>query len=260
MTNNEKSMVQKPNTDIASLPKDLQDSVGMGVQNIRNEDIRPPRLALAQAMSPQVKKLEAKYIEGLGEGDLFNDLTGDILTNPVEIVVVKFLGVKAIEFAPIESGGGIIDAEVPLTDARCQFRQDPNDPKKRLRPIATLFHEYLIWLPERMEYMTLSMKGTSISAAAVPLNSMLKAALKVDGSIMLSPPSWARTFKLGSAAKKKDAYSWAVFTVKPVGVTPAETREVCKQIYMGFEGKNIVIERDSVEPEGDVDTSFASDM
>jgi len=56
--------------------KDRQVST-TGLEDASN-DKTTPRIQLAQAMSPQVKKKNADYIEGLEEGMFFNALTGEI--------------------------------------------------------------------------------------------------------------------------------------------------------------------------------------
>lgn len=238
-----------------AIPADLEKYAGMGTESLGKEDVRPPRLCLAQAMSPQVKRGEMKYIEGLREGNLFNDLSGEVYGDgPVDIVVVTCLGARGVLFAPLDQGGGILEANIPTTDPRMQFTTDP-ETGERKKPKATKFYDYLIWLPDQQELMALSMKGTQLKVA-VTMNSLLKLPLKIEGNIMMRPPAWARTFSLGTAMQKKDAYSWANFTVRVRGITPTETREMAANLHEAYASKNIVIER---EP-GQDDEELASDM
>ena len=39
------------------------------------EELQIPFLKLAQSLSPELDKSDAKYIEGLGAGEMFNSLT-----------------------------------------------------------------------------------------------------------------------------------------------------------------------------------------
>jgi hypothetical protein len=53
----DKEIAKKSNTDIANLSEDLiLASAGKGLQNISNDDVTIPRLAIIQSGSPQRKK------------------------------------------------------------------------------------------------------------------------------------------------------------------------------------------------------------
>ena len=238
----------------ALVPADLADSKGQGTEGIGARDVRPPRLSLAQSQSRQVKKNNPLYIEGLKEGDLFNDLTGEIYGEPVDFVVVRYLGKRAMEFAPMETGGGVVDFDVALDDVRCQWTTDEKG--KRLKPIATVFSEYLIWLTGKQELAALSMKGTQLKVAT-QLNSLLKLPLKIDGALVPRPPSWAREFQLGSAMASRDPYTWATFTLRMKGVSSEETRKFAAELYEQYRDVNVVIEAEpESEPEPAADTEL----
>src|SRR3990172_6938986 len=122
-------------------------------------------------------------MEGVKEGDFLNDLRGEIYGEPVDFVVVRYLGKRAMEFAPMETGGGVVDFDVALDDVRCQWTTDE--------------------------------KGKR-------LNSLLKLPLKIDGALVPRPPSWAREFQLGPAMASRDPYTWATFTLRMKGVSSEE--------------------------------------
>jgi len=233
---------------------------GAGTEGLGSDDVRPPRLALAQAGSPQVKRGDPKEIEGLRECDMFNDLTGQSYgQGPVRVVVVTCLGPRHIEFAPMESGGGIIDGNVRANDPRTQFTVDPKDPTKRIKPIATKFYDYLVWLPEYQELMAFSMKGSQLKVAS-RLNSLAKYPLKIGTQMVMNPPAWARTFSIGAVMEKDDKYSWANFTLKLEGLTDRETRALAAQLHETYSKKNIVIDRDNDKTPDEDDDTLANDM
>jgi hypothetical protein len=163
---------------------DLINYPGKGDEiKFETDDVRPPRLGLAQSNSPQVKRGNPKTIDGLREGDLFNDLTQQVYgEGPLEIVVIRYLGHRAMQFRDMKEGGGVIDFNVPLDDPRCQFTDGPPDPvtgkPTRVKPIATHFYDYLVWLPETSEIVALSMKGTSLKAAKESNDTMAEAQAK----------------------------------------------------------------------------------
>lgn len=234
-------MVKAPPTSLA--PADMVGHAGAGTEGLGAEDIRPPRLVLSQSMSPQLKRGNPRYIEGLRDGILFNDLTEEIYgEGPLEMLVVSFLGTRAIEFG---EDNMVVDGDVRPGDPRREFTTNQQT-GKRERPVATLFYDYLIWLMAHEEMLSLSMKGSQITVART-LNSLLKYPLKVNGAIVANPPAWARVFSLGTAAQKKDIYDFFNFTVKQKGVASVELRELASQLHDSYSGKNIIIEREPVE-------------
>ena len=76
-----KEVVKKQNTDLSSeISADLIiKSAGLGLENVTNDDITIPRLAIIQSGSPQRKKKDEKYIEGADEGMIFNTVTNTLI-------------------------------------------------------------------------------------------------------------------------------------------------------------------------------------
>src|SRR5689334_5754562 len=69
-----------------------------GSQDITVQDIRLPRLAIAQGLSPQMIPDTSQFIDGLRLFDLFNDVTGEVYgRGPIKFVPVHW-HVKHIEY------------------------------------------------------------------------------------------------------------------------------------------------------------------
>lgn len=251
MAKKETEIAKKEETGLQSIPESWKQHAGMGTEKLGIKDVRPPRLSLAQAMSPQVKRSEPKYIEGLSEGDIFNDLTGEIYQPPVKFCVVTALGVRYVEFG--EGGKTIVDGNVPPDDPRTQWTE--GDDGERVKPKAAKFYDYLIWLPEQGEVMAFSIKNKQAATIGVTLNSLLKLPVKINGEIFMTPPACARLFELGTATDKNDLGSWAVYTLRNAGLTTEQTQNHCFDLAKSFQDKNVVIERDIVDSDED-DTSF----
>jgi len=66
-----------------------------GVEDM-SEEKTTPRIQLAQAMSPQVKKKDEQYIDGLEEGMFFNALTGEVLGETFEGYILKAYPSRAL--------------------------------------------------------------------------------------------------------------------------------------------------------------------
>ena len=107
----DKQVAVKPNSEVASgdISADLiVKAAGRGLENVSNDDITIPRLAIVQSGSPQRKKKDEKYIEGAEEGHIFNTVTNQLYD--VEGITVIPCGYRKsyVEWVPRESGGGLV--------------------------------------------------------------------------------------------------------------------------------------------------------
>lgn len=238
--------------------EDLARNAGRGTENIGPEDIRPPRILICQAGSPQRKIDDAKQIPGLNELDIFNDLSGENYgRGPLRFIVINTLKPRYIQFAPIEEGGGVIDFDVPPNDPRTQFTNGPDG--KRHKPVATMFRDFLVWLPDHQELAVLSFKSTQLSVA-VELASKIRLPIKgellhpaLKGMPITKTPSWARTFSVTTVMERKDAYAWGNYKLRMEGVTPRELRELCQQLADTYATANIIVEHEAEAEPGDTD-------
>jgi hypothetical protein len=263
-----KSIVKAPSA--ALVAAGFGDAKGQGTEGLTNDDVRPPRLTLAQSGSPQTKRGNVKFIEGVHEGDLFNDLSGEKYgIGPLEFTVIRFLGLRAVEFWPQLKPGevgpqGIKDFNVPTArdkngdfkDARLNWTEENG---VRVKPKATLFYEYLVFLPATQEVVALAFKNTQLKVAK-NLNSMIKLPLRVDGELVVEPPAWARLFALGTTIQsRKDGsleLNWANFTLAAKGIAPREVRDQSAALYEAFSRKNVIIEHEAESARSDDDVPF----
>ena len=99
-------------TEEAKLPAELMadflEDAGEGL-DYRPDELTIPRLQLIQALSPEVKKKEPKYIEGAEVGDIFNTVTRDFWSGEDGIrVVICFQITRFNEWIPRDQGGGFV--------------------------------------------------------------------------------------------------------------------------------------------------------
>lgn len=222
-----KSLVKKAPAALA-LPTFVDPTDRRGADNITSDDIRLPRLSLAQALSPEVLKGDPKRIEGLESGDIFSNLLGtNYKSGPVNVVVVRRENPRAMEFYPKGSkeGQGIKDRNVPLDDPRTKFQKDGTP------PVATVFHEFVAFDAETREPFILSFKGTS-SGAARALNTFLA---------MRKGPAFATTFKISSASKQYPDGPCFVFSIQPGGPVDQDTFTYASDLYDSLKGREVEV-------------------
>lgn len=100
--------IVKPQADPLAPPDYLSGISGNeGFEEMRPSDVKVPRLALAQALTPQLNEDDEKFIPGLKKGDYFNTLTGKNYGNDVKFVpLLKFA--NRFLFRDMNEGGGIL--------------------------------------------------------------------------------------------------------------------------------------------------------
>lgn len=163
------------------LPEYLRtENSGAGLENLDRNELKLPRLAIAQGLSPQLDPDKPEYIEDLRQGDMFNSVSGEVYgRGPFYFTVLRIEKPRHIEFRPREDGGGVLDMNVPAGDPRTKFTMDEDG--NSVAPKATKFLDFLVaQLPlnpdapeEAMKsVMALSCKSTALKAAKV-LNSLL---------------------------------------------------------------------------------------
>jgi hypothetical protein len=155
-------------TTTSSLPTPFNENMPLGTENISSDDVLMPRLKLAQAISNEINKTHADFVEGLGVGDLWNTVSGKIYgEGPLLFSILVAHAPRAVEFSPLTEGGGIIDLHVPLTDPRMNFGEDGSPPQ------ATKFYDYVLWLHATNELIALSLARSAIKAAK-SLNGLIR--------------------------------------------------------------------------------------
>lgn len=221
---------------------DLIADAGRGTENIGANDVRPPRLMLCQSGSPQRKEGNAKLIAGLNELDLFNSLSGEIYGRSLRFTVITSLGSHWVEF---NDDLTVADPSVPEGDKRTEWTV--GDDGKPVKPIATKFYDYLVWLPDFSELVAFSLKSTQVKVA-IKLNGLLILPLKIGGRIIAKPPAWARVYKIETKMEQDKQYSWGGYNLSTDGVTPPDVRALCSELANTYAKVNVVIEREDDAP------------
>lgn len=232
----------KTGTTALARPAFIDGNDRRGADTIERGDLQMPRLALAQALSPELDSSSPKYIDGLRNGDAFNNLTGEVYgKEPIEVVIVRVDRPRFVEFNPRDAGGGIKDFNIAPDDPRTQF--GPNGEK----PVATKFMEYVALLLPSREPIAISFKGSGLKVAR-KLNALIKFA---------NAPSFAMKYVLTPTIEKNPKGSYAVFNVKPAGFVDEETYRYAEAVYESIKDRALSVDREDDAHEGsDNNTPF----
>lgn len=219
-----------------------------GTEDIDSNELRFPRLSIAQGLSPQLQE-GTSYIPDLKINDMFNDLSSEIYgKGPLNFIVVK-RDVKRIEFKPRSEGGGVLDMDVPLGDPRLEWTEDESG--KRIPPRATKFVEFVIVLfkPTGPEPIVLSIKDTNKFNRRA--HDRLTAFIKSKNA-----PIYSVVYSVKVVPEKNDKGIFGVFVIDQVGwLKDKKTAENAKEFHEALKTKKVQVAR---EP-GDDDIDGAVD-
>jgi len=226
-------------------PKSLDANDRAGTEGIGPEDVRLPRLAIAQGLSYEITPGDARFIEGLSLFDMFNDLTSEVYgKGPITFVPVR-RDVRRMEFTPRSEGGGLVDPDVPANDQR--LRWTVGEGGVRIPPVATVFVEFVILLllaGKVPEPIVLSIKGTNKwnRRASDQLTTFIK---------LRNAPIYAGLYTVDThIPAKNDSGTFGVPTIKNAGFIPKDTTagaalyKYAENFHRSLEGKVIVVDRE----------------
>lgn len=228
---------------VADRPNSLDPNDRTGTEDIGRDDLRLPRLAIAQGLSNQLIPDDSSYIDGLKLFDLFNDLSGQVYgKGPLTFVPVR-RDVRRIEFVPREQGGGILDLDVPPTDARNSWTVENG---VRTPPRATKFVEFVALLLRpgaAPEPIVISIKDTNKfnRRASEQLTAFIK---------FRSAPIYAGLYTVAVKSEKNDSGTFGVFVMKNAGWIPKDTPAgaalyaFAEDFAKSLEGKQITVNRE----------------
>ena len=191
-------------------------AAGRGLENVSNDDITIPRLAVVQAGSPQRKKKDEKYIEGAEEGHIFNTVSNKLYSTEGITVIPCGYRKSYVEWVPRESGGGL----VAIHDMKPEGTTvDPKTKKSFLgenQIVDTAEHFILIKGDDSWEPAILTMTSSNLGVSR-KWNTLLKMKkINIKGQ-MVDPPSFLYMFKLATINAENDLGSWFKYKLDEVG-------------------------------------------
>ena len=202
-----------------------------GTENIDRSDMTLPRLGLCQNNSPQRIRTDAKYIEGLREGDFFNSITGEVYGERLQIVPLLFY--KSRILFGEEMGGplrcqatdGLHGIGTPggecTTCPLSQFGVDGTKPEchKLFNYAALVVAKDGRVHPEGMLVFSLKSSGLKV---AMDWNALIK---------LRRADIFAGVYEISSVHQKNDKGQWYAPVVKNAGWVSKDTHQSAQIAY-----------------------------
>jgi len=226
-------------------------AAGRGLENVSNDDITIPRLAVVQAGSPQRKKKDEKYIEGAEEGHIFNTVSNKLYNTEGITVIPCGYRKSYVEWVPRESGGGL----VAIHDMKPEGTTvDPKTKKSFLgenQIVDTAEHFVLIKSDDSWEPAILTMTSSNLGVSR-KWNTLLKMKkINIKGQ-MVDPPSFLYMFKLSTINAENDLGSWFKYKIEELGQISS------KDVFATAEAFSDSVSEGKVKASEQVDTDTSS--
>jgi|TARA_R110002072_G_scaffold261265_1_gene420061 hypothetical protein len=201
---------------------DILEFAGEGA-TFDSSEMQIPFIRILQAMSPQLKKREAEYIEGAEQGDMFNTVTGDKFKGEDGMIVLPcYQTVKYLEFVPRDLGGGF-QGEISPTDPVLQ--KTTRNGSKEILPnghelVKSDQHFCLVIDADGItQPVVIDMKSTQLKVSRrwKTKIAMQKVKHPKTGAMVL-PPLFATQWKFTTVEESNDQGSWFNYAIEKIGL------------------------------------------
>jgi hypothetical protein len=206
------------------VPDYLKGYGAVGSENVRQEDKVLARIVLLQALSPEVERGNAKFIESARAGDIMHNVLGTL--HQQLLFVDAYFRLEYGVFRKRTKGGGF--RGVVYTEAEANALLAKQEDKDDCEIVQQAAHYGIALDPDTKESLgpvALVLTSTKMKVSR-KLNSLIDAALSEKGL-----PRFAGTWKLTVVAEKNEKGSFYNFAVAPSGWTPQPLAEAAFKVY-----------------------------
>lgn len=189
-----------------------------GSEDVSIKDMVLPRIDVLQALSPQIKKSDAGYIQGAEQGQIFNTVTGEIYGTEVTFIPVLFRK-EYVLWKLRKAGGGFIGAfgtEQEANKALCQL-QNPDE----CEVVESHQHFVMVLTPHGTEEAVFSMTKSKLKVSR-NLNTLIQ---------MAGVDRFAKAYRITTVEIDGDKGSYWSFKVAAAGFATKELYDKGKELY-----------------------------
>lgn len=208
-----------------------------GSEDVTSKDIILPRIDVLQALSPQIKKKDPKYIEGAEQGQVFNTLSGELYGDSITFIPVVFKR-EFIVWQDREAGGGFRGAFTAEEEAEHERQMLENPDGHEV--VETHVHFILLVHEDgRTEEAVLSLS-----------KSKRKVSRKLNSLVQMVPGDrFARVYKLSAIEVDGPKGEYWSFDVSSMGYATKALWEAGQRTYEAITRGERTIDRSGMEGE-----------
>lgn len=219
---------------------------GDGFENGGMDDLVVPRVLLAQALSPAVKKNSEVYIEGLSQGDFFNNVTRKIYGPGIRVIPVLFTKNRILfqgKDMDCRSENGVDGGHHAVKCTACEYSQWGTG-KDGKGTACTEFRNFICYVPEEHDFAIISFKKATAQVGKLfyTTTTAQKRTVVISGQKrQIQLPIYGCEYLLTSKEKGSDSESFFTIAFDKINdVTDRELITHLKQSHDRFKSVNIV--------------------
>lgn len=204
----------------ADLLDDMMLDAGEGAA-FSADEMQIPFVRLLQALSPQLNKKKAEYIDGASSGDAFNNVTGQYWDGEQGLTVIPcYQTTKYLEFTPREMGGGFRGEINPNNPV---LQQTTRSGSKEILPngneLVKSDQHFCLIVDEDGGFQpaVIDMKSTQLKVSRRWKTQIAMQKVTLPDGRKVTPPVFATMWKLRSVEESNDQGSWSNWAVEKVG-------------------------------------------
>jgi hypothetical protein len=210
----EKTEIAEAKTTAVGMPAEFAQFAGAGAENIAREDIKMPYLTIAESGTDYVKPGTDSYIEDAKIGDIINTSTKEVYSlKSGGATIIPVISKKVFTEWKPNRGGFVAHKETAEGAREVEIPMESGNTRKVLR---TPEGNDLI---ETQYYLTLLVEADfSATPVMIAMSSTRLASARDMNTCIFNytqkgMPSFAALLKLSTVLKKKDSYTWNIFSV-----------------------------------------------
>ena len=196
----------------------LEDRAGEGQEGATAEDYAMPFLALLQSGSPQVKRTDARYIDGAQDGMFMNTVDKELFNGEEGVRIVPCAYRRAfVEWKPREDGGGYVTEHAVGSEPETVTDEKNRDIiKESGHELKDTRYWYVLIVREdgTAEPAVIGMTRTQIRPSKAWFNLTAKDHWPDGKQRGAAPPSYLWSYIVKSVPQQKDEYSFWNFDVQ----------------------------------------------
>lgn len=194
------------------LVDEFEGFAGMGMDQVRTEDLSIPFLRILAQLSPQVNKRDGAYVQGAEAGMIYDTVANEAFDGDEGILVVPcYYSRRYVEWKPREKGGGYVasyDADHAIVNTT--YRDDRGNDVLPNGNLLTNTAQFFVLrmdesgIPQRC---LITMTSTQLKKARKWLTQMQsRTAMGKNG--MFTLPMMSQVYRLRTVEERNDKGSW----------------------------------------------------
>lgn len=211
MSKNAVAVKAEENTALA-IPSELEQFAGLGMDQVRTEDMSIPFLRILAQLSPQVNKRDGAYVDGAEAGMIYNTVENTVYDGEEGVLVIPcYYNRRYVEWKPREKGGGYVGAyDVDDKIIHTTFRDERgNDilPNGNLLSNTAQFFVLLLDGSGTASRCLVTMTSTQLKKARKWVTQMQsRTAMGKNGMFVL--PMMSQVYRMRTVEERNDKGSW----------------------------------------------------